>query len=233
VALLHELQREMRRTNPEIGLEFVATRRNLGELPGLRRLALSMKASFVVVTNVLPYSAQFKDDILYGLSFDTQDGVRSYWRPEMMLPRIDARGKTLESVAGLLEHVGLLDPLHGRPAQGSNYCRFVREGAAAVSWDGGVSPCIALMHSYTCYVLGREKAIRHYRLGNINEEPLPAIWAKEDYRLFRERVVAFDFAPCVDCGGCTYAETNEEDCYGNPFPVCGDCLWARGIIQCP
>ncbi|HNS49998.1 MAG TPA: SPASM domain-containing protein [Anaerolineae bacterium] len=232
-ALLHRLRQEMGRINPEIGLEFVATRRNLAELPGLRRLALHMKASFVVVTNVLPYCAEFKDDILYGLLPTPPQAERSFWRPEMVLPRIDARSETLGPLAGLMQHVGLLDPLHGRPAGGDSYCRFVREGSAAVSWDGSVSPCVPLMHSYTCYVLGREKAMRRYVLGNVDDVPLPSIWAKDEYRAFRERVIAFDFSPCVDCGGCTFAETNEEDCYGNPFPVCGDCLWARGIIQCP
>jgi len=44
----------------------------------------------------------------------------------------------------------------------------------------------------------------------------------------------FAFAPCTFCGGCDLSETNEEDCIGNDiFPVCGGCLWAQGIIQCP
>ncbi len=50
---------------------------------------------------------------------------------------------------------------------------------------------------------------------------------------FRDLVQRFDFSPCSDCGGCNLAETNEEDCFGNGFPVCGDCLWAKGVIQCP
>ena len=41
----------------------------------------------------------------------------------------------------------------------------------------------------------------------------------------------FDFPPCTDCG-CELAETNEEDCLGNPHPTCGDCLWARGVVRC-
>jgi hypothetical protein len=89
------------------------------------------------------------------------------------------------------------------------------------------------MHSYTCYVLGREKAIRRYTLGNVNDKALLHIYAGEEYRRFRARVVEFDFSPCADCGGCTLSESNEEDCYGNEFPVCGDCLWSRAIIQCP
>ena len=59
---------ELKRASPEIGLESVATKRNLAELLRTRRLALTMGASFVVVTNVLPYSSEYKDDILYGLS---------------------------------------------------------------------------------------------------------------------------------------------------------------------
>jgi len=25
----------------------------------------------------------------------------------------------------------------------------------------------------------------------------------------------------------------EQDCHGNTFPTCGDCLWGRNIIVCP
>jgi hypothetical protein len=150
-----------------------------------------------------------------------------------MLPRLDARPEYLGPILGLLQRGGTIDPLLGHPEKAHGYCRFVREGAVAVAWDGGVSPCIALMHSYTCYILGREKAIRRYTVGNVNDEPIVRIYGHEEYCQFRARVVQFDFSPCVDCGGCTYAETNEDDCFGNPFPVCGDCLWARGIIQCP
>ena len=32
--------------------------------------------------------------------------------------------------------------------------------------------------------------------------------------------------------GCEFAETNEEDCLGNPHPTCGYCLWARGVVRC-
>lgn len=39
--------------------------------------------------------------------------------------------------------------------------RFVGEGSLVISWDGEVSPCVALMHSYSCYVMGRKKDIKH------------------------------------------------------------------------
>jgi MoaA/NifB/PqqE/SkfB family radical SAM enzyme len=79
----------------------------------------------------------------------------------------------------------------------------------------------------------REKKIRRYTLGNIAQEEITSIWKSEEYEKFRDTVKRFDFSPCTECGGCNYSETNEEDCYGNKFPVCGDCLWAKGVIQCP
>ena len=137
------------------------------------------------------------------------------------------------ALVGLWQHMGVAGP-SSLPSQGAaGYCRFVGEGAVAVAWDGGVSPCAALMHSYPCYVLGRRKLIRRYTVGNVGCEPISEIWRREEYIQFRARVQRFEFSPCTDCGGCQLAETNEEDCFGNPFPVCGDCLWAKGVIQCP
>ncbi len=234
VGHLLALRRMNPRGNPEIGLEFVVTRRNLSELPNLRRLAHSLEASFIVVTNVLPYAQEFSEEILYSLAAGSpHPRTRSRWYPEIVLPRIDARPEVLEPLLGLLRHGGTIDPLLEHSGSLKGYCRFVREGAVAVAWDGGVSPCIALMHSYTCYILGREKAIRRYVVGDVNDEAITRVWQHTKYQQFRRRVVEFDFSPCVDCGGCQYSESNEEDCFGNEFPACGDCLWAQGIILCP
>jgi len=146
---------------------------------------------------------------------------------------MDARREYLEPLLGLLRYSGIIDPLLKRSDRAEGYCRFVGEGAVAIAWDGEVSPCVALMHSYTCYILGREKVIRRYTLGNVGREEITHIWDRDEYVQFRARVQRFDFSPCADCGGCQLAESNEEDCFGNQFPVCGDCLWARGIILCP
>jgi hypothetical protein len=112
-------------------------------------------------------------------------------------------------------------------------CRFVADGCAAIAWDGGLSPCLPLMHTYRCFVLGREKRIRRWVIGQLPAQPLAELWQSEPYAAFRQRVLDFDFSPCTDCGGCETVGSNEEDCFGNKHPVCGDCLWARGVIQCP
>jgi len=146
---------------------------------------------------------------------------------------MDGGGYDLQPLLSLLQQVETTDRLFSRNDAPQVFCRFVREGAVAVAWDGEVSPCVALMHSYMCYVLGREKKIKRYPVGNVAQEKIARIWEGEEYRQFRKRVMEFDFSPCAICSGCDLSESNEEDCFGNPFPVCGDCLWAQGIILCP
>ena len=234
VKTLLSVARSRSRQSPEIGLEFVVTRRNISELPELRRLARTMEASFIVLTNVLPYTEELNEEVLYCLSTTTwSPQVRSEWTPEIVLPRMDMHREFLGPLVGLLRHGGTLDPLPGSSDGKEGYCRFVERGSVAIAWNGEVSPCVALMHSYRCYVLGREKQIRRYTVGNVGRKEMMGIWGDREYREFRKKVLQFHFAPCAYCGGCELAETNEEDCFGNTFPVCGDCLWARGIILCP
>jgi MoaA/NifB/PqqE/SkfB family radical SAM enzyme len=112
-------------------------------------------------------------------------------------------------------------------------CPFIERGSLSIGWDGSVSPCLALMHNYTTYLNGVRRTVRRYTLGNINGSNLKSIWSENEYVAFRKRVAAFDFSPCTWCGGCSWSETNEEDCFANTFPTCGGCLWAQGVIQCP
>jgi MoaA/NifB/PqqE/SkfB family radical SAM enzyme len=229
---LRAVSRSLQRDNPSLGIEFVITRRNVAELPNLATLAATLEADFIVLTNVLPYSEESKDDILYWLSAGEVYAIpRTRSLPAMSVTRIDAHTKYMQPLHSLLRHANVSD----WPTSNSEtpYCRFANDGALAVAQDGQVSPCIALMHSYTCYVLGRKKAIQRYTLGNVAQTDVLEIWNLPEFRDFRERVRAFEFSPCVDCGGCVLAETNQEDCFGNTFPVCGDCLWARGVIRCP
>ena len=113
-------------------------------------------------------------------------------------------------------------------------CRFVTSNALVVGWDGGVSPCYALAHSYPYYIFGRRKEVTRYTLGNVNQATLAEIWTSEDYVRFRAEVRRFHFPSCVDCDlrdTCDIAEAN-EGCWGW-CPSCADCLWAQDIIRCP
>ena len=104
----------------------------------------------------------------------------------------------------------------------------------SIAWTGDVSPCWPLMHTHTSYLHGKPRLSKKHVIGNVTERSLFDLWSAPDYVAYRERLHNFAFAPCSFCGGCELSETNEEDCIGNTiFPVCGGCLWAQGIIQCP
>ncbi|HRS89122.1 MAG TPA: radical SAM protein [Smithellaceae bacterium] len=216
-----------------IGVVFVAMRRNIQELPHLKKIARRIKASFILLTNILPYTADLQDEILYRLGPRTNRISQAPSSPLWILPDMDFTEETMKPLASIFRspsNLAFLDfPLNRR----NNYCPFISAGSVSIGWHGGVSPCLPLLHSYTCFVRNREKRFLRCDFGNLAERPLNEIWANPGFSSFRELVRAFDFPPCTDCGGCELAETNEQDCFGNKFPVCGDCLWARGVLRCP
>jgi MoaA/NifB/PqqE/SkfB family radical SAM enzyme len=215
----------------KIGIEFVAMKRNIHELSALRDIAYQTRASFILVTNFLPYTADLQDEILYRWA-TSYEGQGWFQNPLWVLPRMEWNRETGEPLSKLMLSQPNLNYLEINQSQRNNYCPFVQSGSMAVAWHGGVSPCPPLLHSYTCFIMNREKYFRHCEFGGLPGQSLLAIWSNREYAAFRERVRKFDFSPCTDCGGCHLAEKNEEDCYGNPFPVCGDCLWARGVLRC-
>ncbi len=198
---------------PRIGLEFVAMRSNLEWLPRLPELARDLGATFVLITNLLPHTLEMAGEVLYD-------------RDEPLPTPI---GWPVPGAAWLLWGTAKLP----RMKWGAwRRCRFVAERTLVIGWDGGVSPCHALMHSYPYYIYGRHKEVPRYVLGNVRERPLVQIWATDEYVTFRAKVREMRFPSCVDCGmACTFAEDN-EDCWGNA-PSCADCLWAQDIVRCP
>ena len=102
-----------------------------------------------------------------------------------------------------------------------------------MAWNGAVSPCVTLLHTHHCLLYGRPRHVRSFHVGNVSQQDLAAIWRSKQFRRFRTGVREFDFSPCPSCGGCSLAEANEEDCFGNEFPTCGGCLWAKGLLVCP
>ena len=231
VGLLHDRRSFSYGPSTRIGLEFVAMRSNVDELAGLNRLAAQLGASFVIISNVLAYTPALVAETLYDRSLTTYGGESTSAFPHWHLPKFDwderlgaSLGRALKTAGG----VSILD----QDSEGANsQCPFVHADACAVAWHGGVSPCPPLLHTYTCYVQQREKLMTRWEVGRLPAEDLATIWAKPDYVTFRDRVRRFDFPPCTDCA-CDLAEGNLEDCFGNPHPACGDCLWARGIIRC-
>ena len=212
--------------NAQLGIEFVAMKRNIGDLPAALILAHQLGAEHFIITNVLPYTEDMIDQVLYSR------GLRDNGYPQPSVPKVAGRDVTNDPLATAIRSMKLT--LAGTNRQTPyGHCPFIKGESGAVGWDGGLSPCLPLMHSHVSYPVGRERFSRHWTIGNVKERALADLWNTPEHIAFRERVMAFNFPPCTVCGGCEMSVKNEEDCLLNVFPTCGGCWWAEGAIRCP
>ena len=216
-----------------IGVAAVATRSNVASLPALVDWATDLRLDFVSISNLVPHTEEMAGEILWERTGWASVFHQASWRPRLIVGRFDAE-ETTRPLATAVWGRGLTYPAPAADdAVWRNRCRFAHEGMCAVSWDGRVTPCLSLLHDHTEHINAQARIVRAHVVGHIDEQPLAAIWRDPAYREFRRRVRVFDFPPCFHCGGCPVTETNDEDCYRNPAPVCGECLWAQGIVLCP
>lgn len=218
---------------PEIGIAFVAMKRNINDLPKVIELGRSLGATKFSVSNVLPYTAEMREETLYERTLKDIAFLSSYWLPTLSLPKMDINEETREAFFGALKS-GCSVTFAGNKLSGANdVCVFIESGATTIGWDGGVSPCPPLLHNHITHLRNRVRKLKRHIIGNLNERSLSDLWNDAEYVAYRERVHSFAFAPCTFCGGCELLDSNQEDCLANKFPVCGGCLWAQGVIQCP
>lgn len=228
-----KLRYKTRHGKPQVGLAFVAMKRNVADLPELPHLATRVGAKRITVSNLIPHTPEMESEILYEQALRSCTFRASRWVPSLSLPKFDLSSQTLEPMHGLFASTASLSLLDVSLSGRNDYCRFAQDGYAALRWDGQVSPCLALLHDHPVYLYGRRKDVTHYGLGNINDKPLHEIWESPEFSSFRLKLQQFVFSPCTTCGGCERFARNFEDCQGNGFPTCGGCLWAQGFVQCP
>ena len=90
LAALVEARRRGRRP-VAIGAAFVATRRNIGSLPGLLALAHDLQMDFVSVSNVAPHTPEMAAEMLWGGAAWAASFPDAGWRPRLNLARLYAR----------------------------------------------------------------------------------------------------------------------------------------------
>ena len=214
---LNEAKQELDSLLPALGIEFVALKGNLHELPQLASLASRLGAARVMVSNVLSYTAEMREQMLYG------------YEPQ---PSLLASGWPVRTGAWVTWGTVELPRMHWGAER---RCKFIHDPSAVVGWDGAVTPCYALSHSYEYYAIdGVKKSVSRYPLGDVNRQRLAEIWMSEDYVRFRSEVRAFRFPSCPNCDlrdTCDLRQQN-EGCWGWN-PSCADCLWAQDIVRCP
>ncbi len=218
---------------PQIGIAFVAMQRNIIELPEVLAIARRVGATYFKISNVLPYTDELRDEILYRRTLNDITYLPSSQLPRLSIPKMEINEKTQAALFKALSS-GFNVTFAGNNLGGTNdVCTFIESGSISIGWNGNVSPCLPLLHSHVHHINGRKRASRRHIIGNLAEQGLLALWNDPEYVAYRERVQSFAFAPCTFCGGCELLDANEKDCLGNSFPACGGCLWAQGVIHCP
>lgn len=220
-------------SKPKLGIAFVAMKRNLADLPEVVKLGKRLGADMFSVSNVLPYTPELSDQILYSRSMYISDLEPSRKSPGISLPRIDLDESTIKNFAEVFSDRINVQYAGQVMDKGVNTCPFEEKMSISIRWDGEVSPCLPLLHSHTSYLDDNLRTSYAYSFGNILDKRLIEIWNDTEYSKLRLRLQEFDFSPCTVCNSCDMAKSNLEDCFGNIAPTCGGCLWAQGFIQCP
>jgi MoaA/NifB/PqqE/SkfB family radical SAM enzyme len=233
LSLFRKLRKGSHYPRPQIGIAFVAMRRNIAELPEVLKLGRALGAKHFSVSNIEPVTASLQADRLYASALADLTYLPTAAVPHLSLPKMDFDAVTSGALAQAFSS-GYNVSFAGNNFGGANdVCNYIESGSMSIAWDGAASPCWPLMHAHRSYLHGKPRRSRRHVIGNVAERSLADLWLDPGYVAYRERVQSFAFAPCTFCGGCDLSEANEEDCLGNTFPACGGCLWAQGVIQCP
>ena len=232
LAALRRLRDASPGLGPRLGIAFVAMRRNVAELPDVVKLGREAGMDRLLVTNVLAYTADLKDEVLYDEGLAPGDGDTPE-RPAILLPRLEPSVAVRQALAAVFDGGPVDLRVRLSAERGRNFCPFVERGTTSVRWDGTVSPCLALLYEHDYWLGDRRRHSYASAVGNVREKGLAELWADPAYVELRQRLQAFDFSPCSSCNTCEMADDNRQDCSGSPHPACGGCLWAQGLIQCP
>ncbi len=216
---------------PQLGIVFVAMRRNIADLPDLVTTSRLLGATRFLVTNVLAYTKDLVPEILYEGLLGMSPMPRP-WTGWVQLPPMELTESTKDALltATRADHWTLAD---ADTSGVTRRCPFVEAGSTTITHAGDVSPCLALTRTHTEFVGDQERRVANHVVGRLSENHLADIWSAPDYVDFRRRVQGFEFSPCIACGGCNFTEGNEEDCLDYESPRCGACLWSHGLIRCP
>jgi len=202
---------------PVIHAQATLSTENKDEIKALIPILKKIGFQRLVISNILPQSEHDKDKISYTPYLDEELRTFVYtWYPAAAANQLQIKIPFTK-----------LDSEHR--------CAFIENGAVCITANGDVSPCYRFMHEGQEYVFGRRKTIKPVYFGNIMNAELTDIWNQDDYVAFRFQNFASRYPSCVDCDYvelCEYINSSEADCRANE-PSCADCLWCRGLIECP
>lgn len=228
--------RQQQLSGLSLGITFVAMRSNVHQLAKLPYFIARHLVDEVNISNISPVDQESQKEMLYSNIVEMYSGPgKGSVLPTVRLPYFDMNlPEVTDGIRSLMTKQNFHLYFNDQPVvRKTGYCKFVREGMTFVRSDGGVAPCMALLHNGYTWLRNIRRKITRCSFGNIREQPLSEIWNSAAYKTFRRKFDAFDFAPCMYCGHCELFSENKEDCIGNSHPTCGGCLWAEGVLSCP
>ena len=214
---LNELKSEKKTEFPQIIIEFVASKNNIEDIYKVMDLASELKATAVIISNLIPQDVESSKDILYS---------RYENKPMKNLFNAIRIHSFKKGINAILPNIEL---------KTERRCNFIDSESVVVSSQGDVTSCYRFLHDTTEYVFERKKEIRKFSFGNINDMSISDIYNSNEYMNFRNRICNNLYPSCIDCDlvdGCDTAKTSETDCY-TITPSCADCVWNRKFTICP
>jgi MoaA/NifB/PqqE/SkfB family radical SAM enzyme len=187
---------------PEIGVAFVAMKRNIADLPEVIKIGKSIRAKYYSVSNLQPPTEDMQGDRLYNRATSNIAYLNAEHLPRISLPKIDFTEETRDALFEVFNS-GLNVSYAGNNWGGANdVCNFVERGTLSIAWTGDVSPCWPLMHTHMSYLHNKPRIAKKHIVGNVNQRGILDLWLDPEYLAYRERLHNFAFAPCTFCGGC-------------------------------
>ncbi len=98
IAAFRDARRREYLQRAQLGIVFVAMKRNMADLPALLKMGRELGAKRFLVSNVLPYTAEMQEEILYSRS-----RMDFYFGPFLELPIIDFDERTLRPLFQALD----------------------------------------------------------------------------------------------------------------------------------
>ena len=153
---------------PEIGIAFVAMKRNIADLPNVIKLGKSLKAKYFSVSNVQPATEDMQDDRLYMQTMHNIAYLQAPNLPRLSLPKMDFDETTREALFETFNSQLNVSFAGNNWGGASDTCNFVESGTMSIAWNGNVSPCWPLMHTHTSYLHGKPRLSKKHVIGNVN-----------------------------------------------------------------
>lgn len=179
-------------------------------------------------------------DIILAMQEDAQGRGLQFSLPNTMNIDFDRLARVRETFAQAMDVAqarGIRLDLPETAAREPRECAFVQNPSLFVAYDGALTPCYYLWHSYSAWLLGSEVRVKQRVFGRVPEDDPFHVWRSRDFCRFREEALLEAYARCADCSvvPCDHVQgfpvPFAKDCYGQTVP-CGVCPWSGGGFAC-